>query len=135
VSAQVEGASGKVMGLSTKNSMKSTASVVSAKWRSNEFGEDEFYLAIRCSGSFVVPVTAKSNHYSLTINWLRCCNVLKKNYVTFFITSPNYTIEDLNIAKWAVNVDLIVDEEDPWNNDYQLSDLHIWRPQGFIVTN
>ena len=130
VSAQVSGASGKAMGVSMRSTLKTTALIVRANWQENEYGEDEFSLVIKCSGSFLVPVNAKSSSYRLTINWIRCCTAQKKDYVTSFITSPSFALEDLNSTNWVVSVELIVNDEEIDNGDYELSDLHIWRPQG-----
>jgi hypothetical protein len=135
VNAEVLSASYKDLGASSVKATKKSLSIITADWQENEYGEDEFSLAFKCSGSFLIPVASmKTKHYILFINaqWPKAPT--KNNpskYEYFNIGSPNFNLEDLNSVNWVVSVELkTYDDEIHWRSfkDYL---FEIWNPVGY----
>ena len=137
VNSIVLSASYKDLGASSVKTAKKSSSVISANWQENEYGEDEFSLAFKCSGSFLIPVASmKTKHYSLRINarWPR--DPTKNNpskYEYFEILSPNFTVEDLNSVNWVVNVELKTYDDEIHGRSFKDYLYEIWNPVGFQI--
>ncbi|CAB4572703.1 unannotated protein [freshwater metagenome] len=120
-------ASRTLMGTTSNKTIKSKSTVISGIWRENEFGEDEFSISIKCTGSMSAPIKAKSKHYSLTIYYVYYEPITKKYWKDSYVTSPNFTLFDLDDNQSTVNLRIVYDE----NGDPEMSsDAHIWSPAG-----
>jgi hypothetical protein len=120
-------ASRTLMGTTSKKTIKNRSTLISGIWRENEFGEDEFSISISCSGSMSAPIKAKSKYYSLTVYYVYYEQITKKYWKDSYVTSPNFTLFDLDNNQSMVNLQIVYDE----NGDPEMSsDAHIWSPAG-----
>lgn len=116
----VFGASGRLMGYSGKENSKliiNQYKVVSSKWGVDEYGEDEFLLTFKCYGSLSSPVTAKSNSYQLDLVYRDYDGAKGKGFNFNEISSPNYTIAELDSVNWIVKAEFSFSDDSIWDGD------------------
>ena len=104
--AEVLGASGKVLGKSNPKLTKGSSISLKSGWRKNQFGESEYFLDTKCSGSMNIPVGGSSNYYVIRASyqlWNENNNFRTKDVIGSEI-SREYTVAELESNNWRVEL-------------------------------
>ena len=104
--AEVLGASGKVLGKSNPKLTKKSAITLNSGWEKNGYGEYQFSITTKCSGSMNIPVGGVSNSYTIQAYyqlWNEKTKFKTKDGISSEV-SREYSTAELDANNWKVDL-------------------------------